>query len=728
MFRCGQSIVVGFFVLLLVGCGDEGDTNAKFSGPGATSSSGTASGTGEVVTVSLGSGSGSSFQSGVLELGLSSISAGGKTTVTATLVDADGNLYTQESVDVKFSSDCTGKNLATLESPVPSTDGYAISTYQAQGCAGEDTIKALAIVNETTITATATITVAPPSAGEINFVSANPTDIGLKGSGLEETSIVQFIVKDGDGNPIPNQDVNFSIDIKAGGALGGLSFSPQTDTSDANGIVQTTVRSGTVPVTVIVNAALATKPAIATGSRELVVSTGIPDYDSFDLSATVLNPEAWDYSGVTVEVTARLADRFNNLVPDGTPVYFTTEGGAIESNCRTVDGACTVTWTSQEPRPCGETLGGTTDVTLAPNLGPGQCVSDNTGTNPAVPQTGPAPLGQPYGGRSTIAAYTVGEESFNDANGNGIFDDGDTHTDLGEPYLDIDEDGAFDSVSEEIFDYKGNGTRQTADGEFNGVLCNRSVAPLCSTETGLYISRSLVLVMSGATSHVDVLPKPLVIPKGGTLAGSVVISDLHNQPMPAETKVSIVSTVGSITTGGSYKFPATSDNRATELAFVVEGNDENKSGLFTVETETPKGLITRHSFPIREGSWAELGATLADSTDPVGDGGSTAYTLTLTNTNGPSAAKDVTATFELPSELALGGPPTASQGSCSGTGPIVCSLGSIAVGASATVNLPAKDANSGDTDPLALTSTTVTLDSSSVNTGDTSISEYTEVD
>jgi len=45
-----------------------------------------------------------------------------------------------------------------------------------------------------------------------------------------------------------------------------------------------------------------------------------------------------------------LADAFNNPVPDNSTVQFRTEFGAIESSCNTTAGACSVVFTSQEPR------------------------------------------------------------------------------------------------------------------------------------------------------------------------------------------------------------------------------------------------------------------------------------------------------------------------------------------------------------------------------------------
>ena len=140
--------------------------------------------------------------------------------------------------------------------------------------------------------------------------------------------------------------------------VGGITLDPSSATSDNNGLVQTTVQAGTIATSVRVTAsATSGSRTYESQSDQLVITTGIPDDDSMDIVATVINPEGWDISGTQVVISARLADRFNNPVPDGTAITFTTEGGSIDSFCTTTDGSCVVIWTSQDPRPCGETLG-----------------------------------------------------------------------------------------------------------------------------------------------------------------------------------------------------------------------------------------------------------------------------------------------------------------------------------------------------------------------------------
>ena len=70
-------------------------------------------------------------------------------------------------------------------------------------------------------------------------------------------------------------------------------------------------------------------------------------------------------------------------------------------------------------------------------------------TNDTSPERMAAPaylggMGQPYGARSTILAWTQGEESFDDTNANGQYDFGEAFNDLPEAFLDKNEDGVLD--------------------------------------------------------------------------------------------------------------------------------------------------------------------------------------------------------------------------------------------------------------------------------------------
>ena len=81
---------------------------------------------------------------------------------------------------------------------------------------------------------------------------------------------------------------------------------------------------------------------------------------------------------------------------------------------------------------------------------------------------------------------------------------------------------------------------------------------------------------------------------------------------------------------------------------------------------------------------ADLELTMTDAPDPVAEGGTLTYTLTITN-HGPDAAQAVTGQ-DLLNQLTTFVSAVPSQGSCSSPGgAIVCPLGTLASGASATI-------------------------------------------
>lgn len=545
--------------LFLAGCG--GGSDKSLVDPTDTGDGGDGGDSGGVTepadSVQLGSTTLGSFSEGTLALGVESLSARGSTSVTANLVDSNGSPY-QEPVTVEFSSTCAVAGTATLTTPVSTSTGTAVSTYTATGCSGADTITATASPGSSALTATATITVQSAVVGSLQFESATPSDIGIRGFGLTESSAVQFRVLDIQGNPAASQDVSFALNT----TIGGIAIAPETATSDANGFVTTFVTSGTVSTSVRVTASLVSNPDINTQSDSLVISTGIADQDSFSLSASVLNPEGWDIDNTEVTLLILAADHFNNPVPDGTAIFFTTEGGQVDSSCQTATGQCSVTWRSSDPRP-----------------------SD---------------------GRVTILATAIGEESFVDLNGNNVLDDTDNYSDRPEAFRDDNENGVHDVGTEEFRDFNSNGLYDPADNEFNGALCNSAnVTNICSTRKNIFVEESLVLTMSGSTAFIDIKDSPdpatsnsLSPITAGTTA-YLYVFDLNNQPMPAETSISLSTSNGSISTSTSLTVPSTNipiTSASSPLIYpiLIEADNEPSSGTLTINIETPNGTLTTY--------------------------------------------------------------------------------------------------------------------------------------
>jgi len=579
-------------------------------------------------------GSGDPFVENAAEISLSQISAGGTTVVTVNIIDDQGELFT-EAVDVNFSSGCTSlvSPTAELSSPITTSNGIATSTYLAKGCVGDDAINVTANAGGINLSASTTVNVLPADVGSIEFVSSSPNVIGILGTGAvggSESSIIKFRVLDTNSNPVNNQVVNFTLNSD----VGGIELIPTFATTNSDGIVQTVVNSGTVATSVRVKAEIdGSDPAIVSQSSLLVVSTGIPDQDSFSLSADIANPEGWNIDGTIVNVTARLADAFNNPVPDGTAVSFTTEGGRIEPSCVTVNGTCSVEWNSQNTRPEGHVLHHNTDQYNLVLNGP-------TTSHPSeVFNT----LGQKFGGRATITATAIGEESFPDLNGNARFDANEMTAflatnisgkpyDLKEAFVDHNEDGLYNpseggdvnesGALEEFSDFNSDNLFTGKDGKYNGVLCSIPAHDGCSsTAKSINVRGSITLVMSGSSAFFttnstgdavsstydhdnDILTPEIANPSfnsddmtininGEAVGGATVtISDLHNQPMPAGTKIKFTASVGSVVGPNEFTWPNDNHNGGLMFSVSVKGEKEPKSGSLIIEATTPSGLST----------------------------------------------------------------------------------------------------------------------------------------
>ncbi|HET7396588.1 MAG TPA: hypothetical protein VFK12_09125, partial [Gammaproteobacteria bacterium] len=439
------------------------------------------------------------------------------------LQNADGTPYSS-SATIAFTSTCATAGTATITSPITASNGTAQTVYTPKGCTGQDTITATTVIGGTTLTATGNVTVIQSSPTALSFISATPSTIGLQGSGQATSSTVVFQLLDTTGNPVSNQEVDFSLSTN----VGGITLAPTSGKTDGSGMVSTVVQAGTVHTSVVVTASLPAGSSVPDAqSSALTISTGIPTQNNFSISVASHNIDAWAYNGVTDVVSVILSDRFNNPVPDGTAVAFTTDGGTIEPSCFTTNGACTVTWTSAEPRPAGNTL---------------------------LP------------GRVAILAYAVGEESFLDKDGNGVFNNGDAFTDIPEIFLDSNEDGTYTSgVDPFFYDFDNNSAYTAADSKWEGLLCKDSTR--CGTRSTTGVGKQVVITMSSDT--------PLATAGNLSIASgdiTIYVTDSNGNPLPAGTTFTVSQPSG-CTGSAPQVFPTTQPdtNGYTAIPSVLPG-------------------------------------------------------------------------------------------------------------------------------------------------------------
>lgn len=433
------------------------------------------------------------------------ISASAPATLTATLVDAAGTAI--PGVVVQFATQGSGYGtfFPSGGTALTSSAGIATISLNAGSSIGADTVTATATVNGTAISSGPvgyTVSAAPvtSTAASITFGAATPTTIAIKGTGGTENSAVVFTVRDSNGNALANQAVTFSLNTTAGG----LALASTNGTSGANGSVSAVLQSGTTATPVRVTATLTSNPAINAVSSQLVVSTALPHQNGFTLSANRKNIEAFNIDNVTDVFTATLSDRYGNFVPDGTAVSFRTAAGvgSINPSCTTAAGKCSVTFGSSGVRPTS--------------------------------------------GRLAILATAVGEESFVDANGNGVYDAGETFGDLPEAFIDANFNDVRDT-GEEFIDFNNNGQYDGPDGLFNGVL---RAAGLTGPTT-INVRQNYALVLSTSQAKIPDLPTSITlqscVANPAPQSFTIHVADLNGNPMAPGTTITFATNNGAIT-------------------------------------------------------------------------------------------------------------------------------------------------------------------------------------
>lgn len=404
-----------------------------------------------------------------LMAGSTSIASGANTSVQVTAL-VGGVAISGVPVNVSFTTSCGRINSQDTSlggvSITSNGAGVAAAVYDAISADGS---LCTGLVSITTSSAGATqrsinINVAAPTANAVVFVSALPAQIFVAGSGAIDQAIVKFKVLSSSNTGLASVPVRFSIVTNPGGVgLGAAgSTSPVTANTNSNGDISIAVFSGTIPGAVKVRAELVSNALVFSESQNLTVASGPPSQERMDLSVETYNIEGWAVSGVSTQLTVRIADRQGNAVDDGTVINFTAEGGQVARSCATarVNGVslCSVSFISQNPRPAG--------------------------------------------GRASVLAYTNGTKTYIDTNGNNTYDPGiDTLVNIGDAFRDDNENGTYDTggVGEFLIPRGGSLACPGAGALFP------SRANTCDVSLQTTVRQQAVILFSSTTPSLDVV-------------------------------------------------------------------------------------------------------------------------------------------------------------------------------------------------------------------------------
>ncbi|GEM_PF-5013804 len=398
------------------------------------------------------------------------LAQGGTTTITATVIGDDGTLIA-DGTDVVFTT--TGGAITQAAQTVL---GKATATYTAPTVGGLATITATAGAATNFID----LIIASGSAAFIEIESITPERLGLEGSGVDGIGTFVFNVQDSVGNPVAdNTTVYFALNSPTGGG----EYLSATSAPTVGGKVSVSLISGTVPGVATVTTSTTGTTGTVTTETKITMGYGKTDQDHISLSFTPLNIAGMLFDGLKTELGAYAGDRFSSPVPANTPMYFASSCGIVDL-------------------PAGMALTGSN----------GSASAEWITANPRNPLC-------------TTIMWTEGEEAYQDLNANGMYDNGETHEDIGEPYVDANQNGQYD-VGELYLDRTGDGEYTDANGVWDG-------------DTFVWVAG--VTRWSDVTATPAISPTSFTITPGGSVLFTITAADVNGGPLPAGSTVKVTT-------------------------------------------------------------------------------------------------------------------------------------------------------------------------------------------
>jgi hypothetical protein len=415
---------------------------------------------------------------------------------------------------------------------------FASVVVTAGSKAGGDLVDLPVTVDTTTIWGLyASITVETPTAptppattgplGQVSLLSKQYSVQGVRDSGFQEVNSLTFQVLDTSGNPFPaGQTVKFSHQSLGGSFIGASPTCTANNctaagVTDAGGRVTVQLVAGSVAGIVSVGAsATASTVTVSTTAAGLAIVGAKASGAHIGVSCTPQNIPALigprdcltTYYNKDVKCTAYFGDRFNNVLGVSLLATFMSEAGSAGPPVATIafdpnSGSDQTTNLGHATNTISVTGGPLPQDVIPVGVEPFATVtSDPCGTGATSDRTH-----NPRDGLVTIIVMARGEEGFVDLNGNGRYDPpnpaasflGEPFIDLGEPYIDADDNGQYDS-GEQFVDLNG-------DGVYNGPN------DMWDADTTIWAETRIMYTGLPSASASSANPASLVVP--GTTTG-----------------------------------------------------------------------------------------------------------------------------------------------------------------------------------------------------------------
>lgn len=478
-------------------------------------------------------------------LASSSLESGGSTLVNLITQDDSGNY--QNGQTVNFTTSCGSFSTSSV---VSSSEGNVATTYYAYDaagnlCSGSQTITATLAAN-TSATKTASLNITAATATSIVYTTSTPIKLAILDSGSSSTGQIEFTVYS-NGTVLKNQDVTLSLE-KAPSDFKFISpgnSATKVVKSNSAGKVTVNLYPGNTPGPVEIKASL--PGGFSALSKNVTVTTGRATQQSFSLSFSK-NSLQNDVDGDTATITAMLADRVGNDVPDGTVVNFTTEGGKIDGYCSTTASKCSVTLRTQNPRPAD--------------------------------------------GRITVLAYVEGDKTYTDVNGDNIYTAGvDLLTNnIGSFFRDDNENNSYDSQNGE-FKYARSisGNSQTCQ---NSTFEEPNIAGTCDDQLSAILRQQIIIYFASSTATIANIAKT-----SSQLSFNLYGNSALTTPLPSGTTVAMTANDDTATNNltctadlfdGST--PVANNVQSTFYRYSLKGCASGDS--FKITTTAPNGKIS----------------------------------------------------------------------------------------------------------------------------------------